>query len=250
MYGGSISAGWLKWIMEQHNFRFNSIYSNEINAGDLKNKYDVIIFVSGAIPALSGSEQTASRDTTKMSDIPDEYRSRWGKISADTSITAIKNFMESGGTVITIGKSTSLAYHLKLDVSDALVEMNKGILTPLPSEKFYIPGSILRVSVDSTLTSCWGMESATDVIFDSSPVFRIKPEAINQMKIKPIAWFSSDKPLRSGWAWGEQYLKDGVAAFEAKVGSGKLYAFGPEITFRSQTYSTFKLIFNLLYSGY
>jgi hypothetical protein len=250
MYGGSISSGWLKWIMEQHNFRFNTIYSREINAGDLKKKYDVIIFVSGAIPELSGSEQPASRDTTKMSDIPVEYRSRWGKISADTSITAIKKFMEAGGTVITIGKSTSLAYHLKLDVSDALVEINKGIPAPLPSEKFYIPGSILRVSVDTTLTSCWGMESSADVIFDSSPVFRIKPEAMSQMKIKPIAWFSSEKPLRSGWAWGQQYLKDGVAAFETKVGTGKLYAFGPEITFRSQTYSTFKLIFNQLYSGY
>jgi hypothetical protein len=250
MYGGSISSGWLKWIMEQHNFRFNTIYSREINDGDLKRNYDVIIFVSGAIPALSGSEQSTSKDTTKMSDIPGEYRSRWGRISADTSITAIKKFMEAGGTVITIGKSTSLAYHLKLDVSDALVEMNKGILTPLPAEKFYIPGSILRVSIDSTLTSCWGMGSATDIIFDSSPVFRIRPEAMNQMKIKPIAWFSSEKPLRSGWAWGQQYLKDGVAAFEAKVGTGKLYAFGPEITFRSQTYSTFKLIFNQLYSGY
>jgi hypothetical protein len=76
------------------------------------------------------------------------------------------------------------------------------------------------------------------------------PEAISQHKIKPLAWFSSDQPLRSGWAWGQQYLKDGVAAFEATVGSGKLYAFGPEITFRSQTYSTFKLIFNQLYSGY
>ena len=158
--------------------------------------------------------------------------------------------MEAGGTVITIGKSTSLAYHLKLGVSDALVEMNKGKLTPLPSEKFYIPGSILRVSIDTTQSSCWGMESRADVIFDSSPMFRIKPEAINQMKIKPIVWFNTDLPLRSGWAWGQKYLKDGVAAFEAKVGSGKLYAFGPEITFRSQTYCTFKLIFNQLYSGY
>jgi hypothetical protein len=250
MYGGSISAGWLKWILEEHNFPFSTIYPGEINAGDLKKKYDVIIFVSGAIPALSPTEQRASRDTTKLSDIPAMYRSRWGKISADTSVTAIKQFMEAGGTVITIGKSTSLAYHLKLGVSDALVEMNKGILTPLPSEKFYIPGSILRVSIDTTQSSCWGMESRADVIFDSSPVFRIKPEAINQMKIKPIAWFSTDLPLRSGWAWGQQYLKDGVAAFEAKVGSGKLYAFGPEITFRSQTYCTFKLIFNQLYSGY
>jgi hypothetical protein len=248
MYGGSISAGWLKWIMEQHDFSFSTIYPKEINAGDLKKKYDVIIFVSGAIPLLTASGQPAPRDTTKPGDIPAEFRSRWGKISADTSVTSLKKFMEAGGTVITIGKSTSLAYHLKLEVSDALVEMNKGILTPLPGEKFYIPGSVLRVNIDTTQTSCLGMESQTDVIFDSSPVFRIKPEAISQLKIKPLAWFSSDQPLRSGWAWGQQYLKDGVAAFEAKVGSGKLYAFGPEITFRSQTYSTFKLIFNLLYS--
>jgi hypothetical protein len=248
MYGGSISAGWLKWIMEQHNFRFSTIYAKEINTGNLKNKYDVIIFVSGAIPPLTTSEQPTSRDTTRLSDIPAEYRSHFGKISADTSITEIKKFMEAGGSVITIGKSTSLAYHLKLDISDALVEMNKGMLTPLPPEKFYIPGSVLRVRLDTTLLSCRGMGSNVDIIFDSSPVFRIKPEALNQMKITPIAWFSTGQPLRSGWAWGQPYLKDGVAAFEAKVGSGKLYAFGPEITFRSQTYSTFKLIFNLLYS--
>ena len=250
MYGGSIPSGWLKWILEQHNFAFNTIYPKEINAGDLKKKYDVIIFVSGAIPSLSASERLAFRDTSKLKDIPAEYLSQLGKISADTSLNAIKKFMQEGGTVIAIGKSTSIAYHLKLEISDALVEMKKGVLAPLPSEKFYIPGSILRVSIDTTLSSCWGMESSTDIIFDSSPVFRIKPEAVNQMKIKPIAWFSSDKPLRSGWAWGQQYLKDGVAAFEAEVGKGKLYAFGPEITFRSQTYSTFKLIFNQLYSGY
>ena len=57
----------------------------------------------------------------------------------------------------------------------------------------------------------------------------------------------SDKPMRSGWAWGQAYLRDGVAAFEAKVGQGMFYAFGPEITFRAQTHGTFKLLFNQLY---
>jgi hypothetical protein len=144
MYGGSISSGWLRWILEQHKFTFSIIYPKEINEGDLKKKYDVIIFVSGAIPQLTVSEQRGPRDTAKLSDIPAVYRQQWGKISPDTSITAIKKFMETGGIVITIGKSTSLAYHLKLDVTDALVEMNKGILTSLPAEKFYVPGSVLR----------------------------------------------------------------------------------------------------------
>jgi hypothetical protein len=250
MYGGSISSGWLRWIMEQHHFNFKTIYSKEIDAGNLNEKYDMIIFVSGAIPSLSSSERPSSRDTTKIKDIPAEYRSLWGKISADTSIAELKKFMETGGSVVTIGRSTNLAYHLKLAVTDALVEVKNGKQVQLPSEKFYIPGSVLRVKVDTSLSSAWGMESKTDVIFDSSPVFRITPDAVSQMKIKPIAWFESSQPLRSGWAWGQEYLQDGVAAFEASVDKGKLYAFGPEITFRAQTYSTFKLIFNQLYSGY
>jgi hypothetical protein len=64
--------------------------------------------------------------------------------------------------------------------------------------------------------------------------------------LKPLAWFPNSKPLRSGWAWGQAYLEGGVTAFEAKVGAGKLYAFGPEITFRAQTHGTFKMLFNQL----
>ncbi len=250
MYGGSISSGWLKWILEQHHFPFKSIYAKEIDEGSLRKKFDVIVFVSGAIPSVNSTESAWPKDTTKITDIPVEYRYQWGKITADTSVVELKKFMESGGTVITIGRSTNLAYHLKLPVKNALVEMVKGKSVPLSSDKFFIPGSILRIKVDSTLTSGWGMASEADVIFDSSPVFRIIPEVSEQRKITPIAWFNSSQPLRSGWAYGQEYLQDGVAAFEARVGSGKLYAFGPEITFRAQTYSTFKLLFNQLYSGY
>jgi hypothetical protein len=250
MYGGSISAGWLKWIMEQHNFAFNTIYPKEINSGELRKKYDIIIFVSGAIPPLNPSRQTSSRDTAGMIDIPAEFRSRLGKISADTSISELKKFMESGGTVVTIGNSANIAYHLKIAVSNSLVDLESGKPVPLPPEKFFIPGSVMRVRVDTVQSSAWGMQPVTDIFFDSSPVFRISPEAVSQMKVEPLAWFDSDKSLRSGWAWGQQYLKDGVAAFVAEVGQGKLYCFGPEITFRSQTYGTFKFIFNQLYSGY
>ncbi len=118
----------------------------------------------------------------------------------------------------------------------------------LPGEKYYIPGSILRVSVDSTDQSAWGMNGMADVYFDASPVFNIAPDANSKGIVKPIAWFPNNKPLRSGWAWGQSYLQDGVAAFVATIGQGKLYAFGPEITFRAQTHGTFKFLFNELYT--
>lgn len=248
-YGGSLGAGWLKWIMEQHHFAFTNIYAKEINGGNLQKKYDVIVFVGGAIPPVA-PETPAFKDTSKESDIPAEYRYQWGKITADTSVVELKKFLEAGGKIVTIGRSANLVYHLKLGVKNALVEMVKGKPAAISSDKFYIPGSILRAKVDSTRSAGWGMASETDLFFDSSPVFKLAPEAVAQKKVAPLAWFDSAQSLRSGWAFGQEYLQDGVAAFEAQVGSGKLYVFGPEITFRAQTYSTFKWLFNQLYSGY
>lgn len=249
-YGGSMSAGWMKWIFEQNHFSFNNIYAKEINAGNLRKKYDVIIFVSGAIPSLNRSQRNSSRDSAALQNIPSEYWYQWGNISADSSIASLKSFLASGGSIVTIGESTNLAYHLKLPVSDALVEMKDGKLESLPSNKYFIPGSIMRVSVDNEQPATWGMESEADVLFRSSPVFRLTPEAEKAWNVKPLIWFSSANSLRSGWAWGQEYLQDGVTAFEASIGPGHFYAFGPEIAFRAQTYSTFKLIFNQLYSGY
>jgi len=91
------------------------------------------------------------------------------------------------------------------------------------------------------------MQQNADVYFNASPVFNILPDAIAQRQVIPLAWYASASTLRSGWAFGQSYLKDGVAAFEAKVGKGQLFVFGPEITFRGQTQGTYKLLFNQLY---
>ena len=62
-----------------------------------------------------------------------------------------------------------------------------------------------------------------------------------------VAWFDSPTPLRSGWAYGQGYLQGGVAVVDASVGKGKLFLFGPEITFRAQPHGTFKFLFNGIY---
>ena len=65
--------------------------------------------------------------------------------------------------------------------------------------------------------------------------------------MKPVAWFDSPTPLRSGWAWGQQYLDQAVAIVEAPVGKGRVVLFGPEIVWRAQPHGTFKLLFNGIY---
>jgi len=250
-YGGSMPSGWLRFIMEQYHFDAKVIYAPDIDAGDLKSKYDVIVFVGGSIPAYVANpteNNNAGRQnfgTPALESIPEEYRARVGRVSQDKSIPEIKKFLEAGGQVVTIGSATNLAAHLQLPVSNAIVETVGGVEKRLPSTKYYVPGSVLSVSVDKNIPANWGMESTADVYFDNSPVFKLGEAA--KGKVRPLAWFATDKPLRSGWAWGQNYLKDGVAAFEADYGKGKLYAFGPEITFRAQTHGTFKWMFNQLY---
>jgi hypothetical protein len=249
-YGGSIPSGWIRWMMEQYHFPFKVVYPQEIDGGNLKAKYDVIVFVGGAIPAKRGGAGNGGGEfygrMPKPEELPEEFRSMTGRITAEKSIPQLKEFLEAGGNIVTIGSSTNLAFQLNLPVKNALVEPGSDDKA-LPGDKFYIPGSILRVSLDTTQPANWGMFNEADVDFDSSPVFKLDADAAAK-GVKPLAWYATDKPLLSGWAWGQKYLKDGVAAFTAPVGKGTLYAFGPEITFRGQSHNTFKMLFNELYN--
>ncbi|MGE0444781.1 MAG: M14 metallopeptidase family protein [Vicinamibacterales bacterium] len=148
-------------------------------------------------------------------------------------------FVERGGTLLAIGQATSIATNLDLPVSN--------ITDPLPRERYYVPGSILRVRVDPQQPLAYGLPPAVDVMFDNSPVFRIRAGA--EAEVTPIAWFDTAAPLRSGWAWGQDVLEGGVAALEVRLGKGRVVLFGPEITFRAQSHGTFKLLFNGIYAG-
>ena len=111
-----------------------------------------------------------------------------------------------------------------------------------------MPGSILNVAVDNTDAGRGGFaDKQLDVFFDNSPVFRLKPDAALK-GTKAVAWFDSASPLRSGWAWGQNYLEGGAAIVESNYGKGKVYLFGPEITFRGQPHGTFKFLFNGIYA--
>ncbi|QQS48392.1 MAG: peptidase [Acidobacteriota bacterium] len=245
-YGGSMPSGWTRWLLEQFEFPFSVVYPQTLDAGDLASKFDVLIFVTGAIPPVREEGGGRGRDSEPRN-VPEEFRSWLGNVTPTRTIPQLKAFLESGGRILTIGSSTGLAYHLGLPVENALTEMEPhGTERPLPRGKFYIPGSILEVAVDNSHPLAWGMPDRADVFYDNSPVFRIKPEGLIR-GVRPVAWFDKSEPLRSGWAWGQKYLENGAAVIEASVGAGKLIMFGPEIAFRAQPHGTFKLLFNGIY---
>ncbi|MCE7057438.1 M14 family metallopeptidase [Algoriphagus sp. AGSA1] len=244
-YGGSMPSGWVRWMMEQFHFEYQLVFPEEINAGGLNDKFDALLFISSGIPGMGS--RGYSRAQPKPEEIDEKYHHMLGDFSADKSVPQLKQFVENGGRIITVGSATELAYHFDLPVEDALTEIDsEGKAKSLSGEKYYVPGSVLEMQVDNSVPINYGMGENAYIMFNRSPVFRLSPSAVNK-GIRPIAWFGDEAPLRSGWAWGQSYLKNGVTAFEAQMGKGKFYAFGPEITFRAQSHGTFKMLFNGLY---
>jgi hypothetical protein len=248
-YGGSMPSGWVRFLLEQFEFPFEVVYPQALDAGNLNSRFDVLLFPDGGIPERDGGGGGFGGGGGQPKDVPKEYQHTLGRVTVKQTIPQLKQFIEAGGTVVAFGGSAVLGHHLGLPISDHLVEAgSNGEERPLPREKYYIPGSILRVAVDNTNPVAFGMPKEVDVMFDNSPVLHLSPDATLR-GVRPVAWFNGKEPLRSGWAWGQHYLEGGLAGVEAAVGKGKLFLFGPEITFRYQPHGTFKFLFNGIYYG-
>jgi hypothetical protein len=259
-YGGSMPSGWTRFLFEQFEFPFEVVYPKAVDAGNLISTYEVIVFPSGVGPAApaegaggagarggrGGGAATGGGGTG--ADIPAQYQPMLGTYTAAQTGPALKKFVEDGGTIIAVGRSASnMAQVFGLPITNHLVERGAdGLFHQVPSEKLYVPGSILSAAVDTSIPVAQGVTNPVDVFYDNSPLFRLEPEAA--MKgIRPVAWFATATPLRSGWAYGQSYLENGIIGVDAPVGRGRVFLFTPEITFRGQPHATFKFLFNAIY---
>lgn len=255
-YGGLMPSGWTRFLFEQFEFPYTVVHPQDLDAGDLKSKFDAIVFPDGAIGRpFTGAEGGMMRSSLnsrdpKPEEIPAEYRPWLGRVTGEKTVPELKAFLEAGGSIVTIGGATTLAEHLHLPLESVATEMGpQGKLIPLSHDKFYVPGSLLTMQVNDQNPIAYGMPSAVDVFFDNSPAFHLAADA-GIHGVSTIGWFGEGNLLASGWAWGQAYLNHSAAALDASIGKGHLYLFGPEIAFRGQTHATFKLLFNsLLYAG-
>ena len=247
-YGGSMDSGWTQWILTQFEFPFEVVYAPGLDAGNLNAKYDVLVFVNGGIPGFGsgrGGRGGAGGGPANPDAIPAEYRSMVGSSSVDKTMPQLRKFVEEGGTVLTVGSATSLGYHLGLPIANHLVEKTAdGREVPLGNQKYYVPGSVLRVRVDNTNPYRFRDARRRGCVLRQQSGLRYAPRRRPQGRPGRGLVRKRRIPSRSGWVWGDQYLWRGVQAVTAPVGKGKVFLFAPEITFRGQPHGTFKFLFN------
>jgi hypothetical protein len=238
-YGGLMPSGWTRWLFEQYEFPFEVVYPQTLDAGNLKSRFDVIVFPDGAMGAGRGG-RGGGRGGPDPESVPEEYRGWLGRITEEKTIPQIKQFVDAGGAVVTVGSSTSMAGLLGVPLANVLAGVSR--------DKFYIPGSLMQAHIDNTNPLAYGMPETADVFFDNNPVFRLAADAKAKGET-PVAWFAGKETLDSGWALGQQLLDGAAAVVEAKEGEGKVFLMGPEVTFRGEPDGTFKLLFNGLFYG-
>ena len=231
----SIDEGWTRWIFEQRQFRFQSVSDKELRGGKLRTNFDAIV-----IPDQSPAEILKGYKTGEM---PPEFTGGLGQ----AGVSALREFIEEGGTLVCLNRASRFAIeNFKLPVRD--------VVGNLSQKEFFVPGSILRIELDTTNPIAERMPKESIAWVEDSPVFEIIREnrgsaggIESAANVHIIARYPADKnSLLSGWLLGENRIRGKAALVEVTLGKGRIILFGFRPQYRGQSLATYPLLFNAI----
>jgi hypothetical protein len=222
-WNDAIDEGWTRWLLEQYEFPFRTLRDEDVRAGRLRAAFDVIVLPGIAAQRLVEGNRRGS--------LPDEYAGGLG----EAGVAALKAFVEEGGTVICLDGSAQLAI-------DALALPVKDVTRGLPPERFFCPGSIVRLDVDTSQPLGFGMLEQNAAFFSYSSAYDVTAGP----GVRVIARYGVKDILLSGWLEGEQEIAGRPAVVDVKAGLGHAVLIGFRAQHRAQSLTTFRLLFNAL----
>jgi hypothetical protein len=221
-WSASMDEGWTRWVLEQYDIPYRSIFNKDIKQGNLNEIVDVIVF-----PDLR--ESLIVNGMSKTS-VPPEYAGGIGELGVQNLI----EFITKGGTVITLNGSADFAIkQFRLDVENGVSGLSR--------KDFFVPGSILSVLNDTSHPIAYGYERDNALFFRRSPAFVVHEG-------RSVARYPTHT-LLSGWTTGDEYLVDKSAIVDVPYGKGKVLLIGFPALYRGQSHSTFRYLFNAIYYG-
>ena len=236
----NMDEGWTRWVLEQYQFPLDTLHNKDLLSRDL-DQYSAII-----LPSQSGNGILNGHMPNTM---PERYT---GGIGPEGTLI-LKQYVENGGRVIALDQASDfLIQQFGLPV--------RNVVASTPSSSFFIPGSLVRINVETDSEYTFGMQKNAVAYFVRSRAFDIVKlrekgeggkENIKRPPDQPVtvlARYAKDNILLSGWAMGEKKNIGGkIAMAEVKIGKGSVVLIGFRPQFRGQPRNTFKLLFNALY---
>jgi len=161
----------------------------------------------------------------------------------EDGVKQLRAFIVQGGTVVFLNRASEFAIdQLKLPL--------RNVVGGLPRTDFYVPGSILRIELDTTHRIAKNMPKETIAWAENSPVFEVVENPggdVPAANVRIIGRYPEDKdPLLSGWLLGGDRIKGKAALVEVTMGKGRVILFGFRPQYRAQSTATYPLFFNSL----
>ncbi|MGA2098492.1 MAG: M14 metallopeptidase family protein [Candidatus Acidiferrum sp.] len=242
-YIASHDEGWTRFLLEQYGFNLKNIENKEMRAGNLNNSYDAIILPDSSREVIVDGKE--SRYGFSSEEFPPEYQGGIGK----EGLHALRDFVEKGGTLISLANASDvlIGEDFGLPVRNALAAGGARGAAASASD-FNIPGSLLRLYVDTDHPVGAGLPKEINAFVDSPIAFQTSPPPPDIQR-SVIAWYPDDAKdiLVSGYAHGAERLQRKAAIVAFQRGKGKIVMFGFRVQHRAQTEGTFQLLFNALY---
>jgi hypothetical protein len=225
--GGNMDEGWTRWVLEQYGFQPTTVHNDAMHAGGLKDTFDVIVLADQSPQSIVNGASGAN--------VRPEYRGGIG----EEGVEALKKFVASGGTLVTLGQASDFAIeNFPVPVRNA----KRG----LTRDEHLAPGTILRVEVDTTTPVGYGMAAETFGFYNNSPFFTLV-EGFASQKTTVVARYPNRNVVASGWLKGEELMMGRAAVVSVDMGPGRIVLFGLRPQHRAQTHATFPMFFNALY---
>ena len=238
-YGGNMDEGWTRWLLEDFGFPYTTLMDEQITAGDLTRRYDVILLPADDVRYMTGDlPEDGEGFGRSPEDYPPEYRSGFG----EAGVEALEAFVREGGTLVTFAQAGDLV----LQEFDVPV---RNVVDGLPSTEFWSPGSTLRVRVETGHPMGLGMpDRALATVLARNQVYEVIPGERSHQVERVVSFVDRDI-LESGWLLGEDVIADRAAMVSVRHGQGRVVMIGFRAQHRAQTHGTFKLVFNALVGG-
>ncbi|HNV01694.1 MAG TPA: M14 family metallopeptidase [Vicinamibacterales bacterium] len=224
-WNDAIDEGWTRWLLEQYEVPFATLRDAEARAGRLRASFDVIV-----LPGIAAERLV---DGNRKGSVPDEYAGGLGA----AGVAALKAFVQEGGTLVCLAGSGQLAI-------DALALPIKNVARGLSADRFFCPGSLIRLDVDASQPLGFGMLEKNAAFFSSDSAYEIAQGAPG---VRVAARYAAKDLLLSGWLEGEQVLAGRPAVVEARAGAGRAVLIGFRAQHRGQSLATFRFLFNAIF---
>ncbi len=223
----SMDEGWTRWLLERYEFDFDNIRNAEMIAGELRDRYDVILIVD-----IHGRQIV---DGYPKGSVPPRYAGGIG----DRGVRALDAFVRDGGTLVALNQAARFAI-------DQLHLPVKRIAEDKKRTEFFLGGSIVEMLVDPSQPTMTGMPERAAVFTAQSPIFGTEDNFVGTVLAKYPA---SGSPLLSGYLLGEEHLQGWAAALDVRHGQGHVILLGMRPQWRGQPFGTFRILFNALLSS-